>query len=101
MEDFLPVRGIRYVRARALDWVAEVGRVTLLLRDIARFLAPGLRSFGGVVQQMRTVGVGSLWLVVVVSVFTGAVAAVQAAYQFTAVVPMRYLGSVEIGRAHV
>ena len=94
MEEFLPVRGVRYVRARALDWVAEVGRVALLLRDIARFLAPGLRSFGQVIHQMGAVGVGSLWLVVIVSLFTGAVAAVQAAYQFTAVVPMRYLGSV-------
>jgi phospholipid/cholesterol/gamma-HCH transport system permease protein len=94
MEDFLPVRGVRYVRARALDWVAEVGRVTLMLRDVARFLAPGLRSFGRVVQQMGAIGVGSLWLVFVVSLFTGAVAAVQAAYQFTSVVPMRYLGSV-------
>jgi phospholipid/cholesterol/gamma-HCH transport system permease protein len=94
MEEFLPVRGARYVQERALDWVAEVGRVAILLRDIVRFLAPGLRSFGRVVQQMGAVGVGSLWLVVVVSLFTGAVAAVQAAYQFTAVVPMRYLGSV-------
>ncbi|MEK7823581.1 MAG: ABC transporter permease [Candidatus Eisenbacteria bacterium] len=94
MEDFLPVRGVRYVRARALDWVAEVGRVTLLLRDVARFLTPGLRSFDRVVQQMSAIGVGSLWLVLVVSLFTGAVAAVQAAYQFTSVVPMRYLGSV-------
>ena len=94
MEDFLPVRGVRYVRARALDWVAEVGRVTLMLRDVVRFLASGLRSFGRVVQQMGAIGVGSLWLVFVVSLFTGAVAAVQAAYQFTSVVPMRYLGSV-------
>jgi phospholipid/cholesterol/gamma-HCH transport system permease protein len=94
MEELLPVRGVRFVRARALDWVAEVGRITLLLRDVARFLAPGLRSFHRVVQQMSTIGVGSLWLVFVVSLFTGAVAAVQAAYQFTAVVPMRYLGSV-------
>jgi len=94
MEEFLPVRGARYMQERALDWVAEVGRVAILLRDIARFVAPGLRSFGRVVQQMGAVGVGSLWLVFVVSLFTGAVAAVQAAYQFTAVVPMRYLGSV-------
>jgi phospholipid/cholesterol/gamma-HCH transport system permease protein len=94
MEDFLPVRGVRYVRTRALDWVAEVGRVALMLRDVARLLTPGLRSFGRVVQQMRAIGVGSLWLVFVVSLFTGAVAAVQAAYQFTSVVPMRYLGSV-------
>ncbi len=94
MDELLPVRGIRYVRGRALDSIAEVGRVTLLMGDIMRFLAPGLRSFGRVVQQMRAIGVGSLWLVVVVSLFTGAVAAVQAAYQFTSVVPMRYLGSV-------
>src|SRR5213593_4876939 len=94
MEDLLPVRGVRYLRGRALDWIAEVGRVTFMLRDIARFLGPGLRSFGRVVQQMNAIGVGSLWLVVVVSLFTGAVAAVQAAYQFTSVVPMRYLGSV-------
>ena len=94
MDELLPVRGIRYVQGRALDWVAEVGRVTILMRDIARFLIPGLRSFGRVVQQMGTIGVGSLWLVVVVSLFTGAVAAVQAAYQFTSVVPMRFLGSV-------
>jgi phospholipid/cholesterol/gamma-HCH transport system permease protein len=82
------------VRGRALDWVAEVGRVAILLGDIARFLAPGLRAFGRVVQQMSAIGVQSLWLVLVVSLFTGAVAAVQAAYQFTSVVPMRYLGSV-------
>jgi phospholipid/cholesterol/gamma-HCH transport system permease protein len=94
MEELLPVRGARYVRARALDWVAEVGRVAILLRDLVRFLVPGLSSFGRVIQQMGAIGVGSLWLVVVVSVFTGAVAAVQAAYQFTSVVPMRYLGSV-------
>src|SRR2546427_12903801 len=94
MEDFLPAPGLRFVRRRAFDWVAEVGRVTLMLRDVVRFLIPGLRSFGRVVQQMNAIGVGSLWLVVVVSLFTGAVAAVQAAYQFTAVVPMRYLGSV-------
>ena len=94
MDEFLPVRGVRYVRARALDWVAEVGRVALLLRDMTRFFIAGMRSFGRVVQQMGAIGVGSLWLVIVVSLFTGAVAAVQAAYQFTSVVPMRYLGSV-------
>jgi phospholipid/cholesterol/gamma-HCH transport system permease protein len=94
MEEFLPARGVRYVRTRALDWVAEVGRVALMLRDVLRFLVAGLRSFGHVVQQMGAIGVGSLWLVLVVSLFTGAVAAVQAAYQFTNVVPMRYLGSV-------
>ena len=66
----------------------------MLLGDTGRYLAPGLRSFANVIRQMNAVGVGSLWLVVVVSVFTGAVAAVQAAYQFSTVVPLKYIGSV-------
>src|SRR5512145_862035 len=94
MHEDLALRGARYVTRRVFDWVAGVGRVTLLLGDVTRFLAPGLRSFGLVVRQMSAVGVGSLWLVVVVSVFTGAVAAVQAAYQFSTVVPLKYIGSV-------
>jgi len=94
MPEDLAFRGYRYVRHRAADWVAEVGRVTLLLGDTGRLLAPGLRSFGLVVDQMKAIGVGSLWLVTVVSLFTGAVAAVQAAYQFSSVVPLKYIGSV-------
>src|SRR5512141_1537470 len=47
-----------------------------------------------IVEQMRVIGVDSLWLVVVVSLFTGAVAAVQAAYQFTSVVPLKLLSGV-------
>jgi len=46
------------------------------------------------VEQMGTIGVGSLGLVIIVSLFTGGVAAVQAAYQFQNVVPMRFLGAV-------
>src|SRR5438132_5875738 len=93
-EDLLALRGVRYVRRRVFDWVAGVGRVTLLLGDVGRYLTPGLRSFGLVVRQMDAIGVGSLWLVVVVRVFTGAVAAVEAAYQFSTVVPLKYIGSV-------
>ncbi|HYM80843.1 MAG TPA: ABC transporter permease [Candidatus Limnocylindria bacterium] len=94
MEDSIAIRGARYVQQRALDGVAEVGRITMLLGDTLRFLIPGLRSFRLVVQQAHSIGVGSLGLVLVVSVFTGAVAAVQAAYQFSNVVPLKYLGSV-------
>jgi len=94
MQDDLAVRGARYLRRRTFDWIAEVGRVTMLLGDMLRFTVPGLRSFHLVVQQMASIGVGSLWLVFVVSLFTGAVAAVQAAYQFSSVVPLKYLGAV-------
>jgi phospholipid/cholesterol/gamma-HCH transport system permease protein len=93
-DDLITVRGARYLWRRFLAFVAEVGRVALLMGDIARFAAPGLRSFRLVVAQMHAIGVGSLGLVLVVSLFTGAVAAVQAAYQFSTVVPLKYIGSV-------
>ena len=94
MEEDLALVGVRYVQRRALDSVAQVGRVTLLIGETFRLMPAGLRSFRLVVQQMGAIGVNSLWLVSVVSVFTGAVAAVQAAYQFSTVVPLKYIGSV-------
>src|SRR3989441_11653131 len=96
MEDLIAVRGARYARERLLDWVAEVGRVTIMLGDAVRFTVPALRSFRLIVRLMAAIGVGSLWLVAVVSMFTGAVAAVQAAYQFSSVVPLKCLGAVII-----
>ena len=92
--DDLAVRGLRYGWRRVTDWLADVGRVALLLGNVVRFLVSGLRSTRLVIRQMHAIGVGSLWLVVVVSLFTGAVAAVQAAYQFENQVPLRYIGSV-------
>src|SRR5262249_46006508 len=47
-----------------------------------------------VVDQMSAIGVGSLPLVVIVALFTGAVAAGQAAHQLEGVGPLPYLGAV-------
>src|SRR6185312_7209000 len=90
----IALRGYRFVQKQAFDGIAEIGRVTLMLRDVLFALIPGLRSFRILVQQMDAIGVGSLWLVFVVSLFTGAVAAVQAAYQFSSVVPLKFIGAV-------
>jgi len=49
---------------------------------------------------MTRIGIGSLPLVLVTSIFTGGVSAVQAAYQFQSYIPMRYLGTV-IGKSVV
>lgn len=94
MAELIAVRGVRYLQRQVGDFIAEIGRVTLMLRDAVVMLIPGLRSFRLVVQQMDAIGVGSLWLVFVVSLFTGAVAAIQAAYQFSSVVPLKFIGSV-------
>lgn len=77
-------------------WFAEIGRITTLLWNTIRFMPKGLLSWRLIVEQMQHIGVGSLWLVFVVSLFTGAVAAVQAAYQFSSVVPLKYIGAVII-----
>jgi phospholipid/cholesterol/gamma-HCH transport system permease protein len=92
--DDIALQGFRYARARLGDGLAEVGRATSLLLEIVQVSARRPPAARLVLQQMRTIGVESLGLVVIVSLFTGAVSAVQAAYQFTAVVPLKYLSGV-------
>jgi len=86
--------GMRFALRRVEDWVSEIGSVTLMVRDTFVSTVKRLPALRLVIDQMDTIGVGSLGLVVVVSLFTGAVAAVQAAYQFSNVVPLKYLGAV-------
>src|SRR5690606_33749225 len=105
---FHPDPSFRSVRMRALRRLDD-GAVALGLFVIAA--ARGVRDFTafafGVVLDMRSVlrhpaafreqlvwiGVGSLPLVAFISVFTGAVAAWQAAHNFADYVPLRYVGS--------
>jgi phospholipid/cholesterol/gamma-HCH transport system permease protein len=92
--DDIALKGARFVRARLGDWLAEVGRVTTMMLETTTAGLERMPSVRLVVQQMQAIGVGSLWLVIVVSVFTGAVAAVQAAYQFNSMVPLKVLSGV-------
>ncbi|HET7225744.1 MAG TPA: ABC transporter permease [Candidatus Eisenbacteria bacterium] len=92
--DEVAARSARYLRARTGDWLAEIGRISMMIGEMLTTGVQRLPSLTLVVQQMAAIGVDSLWLVTVVSVFTGAVAAVQAAYQFTSVVPLKFLSAV-------
>ncbi len=92
--DDLAARGINFMWERVGDALAEVGRLWALFVETVRVQVVRLPSLRLLVAQMHAIGVESLWLVIVVSLFTGAVAAVQAAYQFSNVVPLRYVGSV-------
>src|SRR5207244_4599523 len=94
MEQSLWVAGTRYLGFKVTHWVSEVGRVTLMYRDMIRSALGKLPSYRVTIEQMAAIGVGSLGLVFVVSLFTGAVAAVQAAYQFSNVVPLKFIGAV-------
>ena len=76
-----------------LAFFEGVGEVASLLVQTLRGL-PGLARYGReVFAQMFALGVGSLPLALIVAVFTGAVTAVQAAYQLEGFLPLRYIGS--------
>jgi phospholipid/cholesterol/gamma-HCH transport system permease protein len=80
--------------------ISEIGAVFILLVAAIRQIPQAAKQRYLALEQMQRIGIGSLPLVLVTSVFTGGVAAVQAAYQFQNYVPMRYLGTV-IGKSVV
>ena len=94
------MNGFEYVGRYFTVTLADIGRVSLLLVDVFKTFPRAARKTHLIVEQMMIIGVGSLPLVLVTSVFTGAVAAVQAAYQFQNYIPMRYIGTV-IGKSVV
>lgn len=72
----------------------EIGGIFILLCRIVRS-SPGIfRNMKNITLQMERIGIGSIPLVLVTSLFVGAVTAIQAAYQFQGFVPMRYIGAV-------
>jgi phospholipid/cholesterol/gamma-HCH transport system permease protein len=73
--------------------VGEVGASGILLWLAAKATKKLPRSAHLVIEQMRRIGVESLPLVIITSVFTGGVTAVQAAYQLKEFVPKIYLGT--------
>jgi phospholipid/cholesterol/gamma-HCH transport system permease protein len=87
-----------YVLARlggsVLGTLLDLGRTGLLLGRILVSMVQIPRSVRLIVRQMYIIGNGSIPLVLVTSVFTGAVATIQAHYQFQDYVPIRFLGTV-------
>jgi len=86
----------RFILAR----LQNAGEVFILIGDTLREIPAGIQKIGLVATQMSAIGLGSMPLTIIVALFTGAVAAVQAAYQMRDYVPMIYLGTV-IGKSVV
>jgi phospholipid/cholesterol/gamma-HCH transport system permease protein len=80
--------------------IHAIGRFTLLLFAVLSHWTAIFRSRGRVSDQLLFVGVTSLPLIVLTSIFIGAVSTWQTAYQIKHYVPMRYLGTA-VGRAIV
>ncbi len=77
-----------------LEFIEEVGGVFILLARVVQVLPRTVMNMRNVLLQMERIGIGSVPLVLVTSLFVGAVTSVQAAYQFHGYVPLKFLGTV-------
>lgn len=75
------------------NFLQEVGQISNLFFSILRFTPKIFKNRKLLLFQMEHIGVNSLPLVIVIAVFTGAVAAWQAAYQLKGVAPISFLGT--------
>ena len=84
---------LQIVGRKTLNFFEEVGQVVHLLFEIFKNSKSLIKSRRNFVYQMEHIGVNSIPLVLIIAVFTGAVAAWQAAYQLKGIAPLSFLGS--------
>ena len=85
---------IENIGRRVIHGFGSAGKGVLLLRAVILSGRHFWKMRREILEQMHVVLVGSMPLVIVTSVFVGAVTAVQAVYQMQAYVPMKFLGTV-------
>lgn len=81
------------VGGAVLDALAAVGRFAGLLLEISRGLVEWRIWLPRTIDESYTIGAGSLFIVLLISSFAGAVTALQAGYQFTGNIPIYVVGS--------
>src|SRR5881628_4145949 len=86
-----PVRLVARWSLRSAD---HAGRFTFLLVDMLRGLAEWRIYLPRTFEQSLAVGYGSLFIVLLVAGFAGAVTSLQTGYQFTGALPLYYAGAV-------
>ncbi len=78
---------------KTLLFFEEFGRIAVLFFDILKEAPLLVKKRRLVLSQMEHIGVNSLPLVIIIAIFTGAVAAWQAAYQLKGLAPLSFLGT--------
>ena len=86
-------RFLQNIGNKTLNFFQEIGQVSQLLWGIIKSFSSIPRSRKIIFYQMEHIGVNSLPLVMIIAVFTGAVAAWQAAYQLKGIAPLSFLGA--------
>jgi len=84
----------RIVGRWSLRSAGQVGRFTYLIVDMFRGLPEWRIWVPRTVEQATNVGYGSLFIVLLVAGFAGAVTSLQTGYQFTGTLPLYYAGAV-------
>ncbi len=93
--------GVHSVGRKTVSFVSKIGGLVLLLGQFLRSLKEIHRSGALILDELYALGVKSLPVIIVISIFIGAVAAWQAAYQFKFMgAPLRLLGHA-VGKAVV
>ena len=93
--------GVTTLGRQGVNAIDEVGGMAILFGRFLVALSGLPRSFRLYVEQVYSLGVRSLPLIVIISVFVGAVSAWQGAYQFSFIgAPLRFLGQA-VGKAVV
>ena len=85
-----PLRLVARSSLRSLD---HVGRFSFLVVDLFRGLAEWRIWVVRTLEQAVAVGYGSLFIVLLVAGFAGAVTSLQTGYQFTGTLPLYYAGA--------
>lgn len=75
------------------SFLEEIGEIVLLSLNIFRYSVTIFKNRKLIIFQMEHVGVNSIPLVLIIAIFTGAVAAWQAAYQLKGLAPLSFLGT--------
>lgn len=93
--------GLQSLGRKSVSFIRKLGSMMLLFGSSLKTLKDIPRSFGLIVDELYALGVKSLPLIGVISIFVGAVAAWQAAYQFKFMgAPLSMLGHA-VGKAVV
>jgi phospholipid/cholesterol/gamma-HCH transport system permease protein len=85
---------LRLVARWSLRSADHAGRFTFLAVDMLRGLAEWRIYLSRTIEQALSVGYGSLFIVLLVAGFAGAVTSLQTGYQFTGTLPLSYAGAV-------
>ncbi len=91
--------GVQSIGRRGVNFINRTGGLCILLGRFFVALKDIPRSMSLIFEQFYIIGVKSLPLIIIISIFVGAVTAWQAAYQFKFIgAPLRYLGHM-VGKA--